>query len=66
MKVKALQGDTVDLLCFRHYGTTQGVTEQVLAANPELSNSVFLEAGQEVELPEQQKKKQREMIQLWS
>ncbi|EEI9000497.1 phage tail protein, partial [Salmonella enterica] len=25
MKVKALQGDTVDLLCFRHYGTTQGV-----------------------------------------
>ncbi|EAR3684156.1 phage tail protein, partial [Salmonella enterica] len=23
-------------------------------------------AGQEVELPEQQKKKQREMIQLWS
>ncbi|EBN5996973.1 phage tail protein, partial [Salmonella enterica subsp. enterica serovar Oranienburg] len=22
MKVKALQGDTVDLLCFRHYGTT--------------------------------------------
>ncbi|EAO1886884.1 phage tail protein [Salmonella enterica] len=65
MKVKALQGDTVDLLCFRHYGTTQGVTEQVLAANPGLSNSVFLEVGQEVELPEQQKKKQREMIQLW-
>ncbi|ENM1456328.1 tail protein X [Salmonella enterica] len=54
------------MLCFRHYGTTQGVTEQVLAANPGLSNSVFLEAGQAVELPEQQKKKQREMIQLWS
>ncbi|WP_425306625.1 tail protein X, partial [Escherichia coli] len=29
MKVRALQGDTVDLLCFRHYGTTQGVTAQV-------------------------------------
>ncbi|HAK8347136.1 TPA: phage tail protein, partial [Salmonella enterica] len=55
----------VDLLCFRHYGTTQGVTEQVLAANPGLSNRVFLEAGQEVKLPEQQKRKQREMIQLW-
>ena len=26
MKVKALQGDTVDLLCQRHYGITQGVT----------------------------------------
>ncbi|HFU8467441.1 tail protein X, partial [Escherichia coli] len=34
MKVRALQGDTVDLLCFRHYGTTQGVTAQVLDANP--------------------------------
>ncbi|MBL2691865.1 phage tail protein, partial [Klebsiella pneumoniae] len=29
MKVKALQGDTVDLLCQRYYGTTQGVTEIV-------------------------------------
>ena len=37
MKVKALQGDTVDLLCWRHYGTTQGVTEKVLSANPGLS-----------------------------
>lgn len=33
MKVKALQGDTVDLLCWRHYGTTQGMTEKVIAAN---------------------------------
>lgn len=28
MKVKALEGDTVDSLCFRYYGTTQGVTER--------------------------------------
>ena len=33
MKVKALEGDTVDSLCFRYYGTTQGVTEKVLDAN---------------------------------
>lgn len=59
MKVKALQGDTVDLLCFRHYGTTQGVTEKVLAANPGLCGQIFLEAGQEVELPEQEEKKHR-------
>lgn len=32
MKVKALEGDTVDSLCFRYYGTTQGVTEKVLDA----------------------------------
>ncbi|EOK5614061.1 tail protein X, partial [Escherichia coli] len=24
MKVKAQEGDTVDSLCFRYYGTTQG------------------------------------------
>ncbi|WP_370555561.1 tail protein X [Edwardsiella tarda] len=65
MKVKALQGDTVDLLCFRHYGCTQGVTEQVLAANPGLNRTPFLAAGQEVEMPDQLPVTTREMIQLW-
>ncbi|EFN4064906.1 TPA: tail protein X, partial [Escherichia coli] len=51
-------------LCFRYYGTTQGVTEKVLDANPGLCQQVFLDAGQEVEMPEPEKKK-REMIQLW-
>lgn len=64
MKVKALEGDTVDSLCFRYYGTTQGVTEKVLDANPGLCRQVFLDAGQDVEMPEPEKKK-REMIQLW-
>ncbi|AXF77460.1 tail protein X [Erwinia tracheiphila] len=65
MKVKALQGDTVDLLCWRHYGTTQGVTENVLSANPGLSQQVFLDAGQEIELPEITRSTQRETVQLW-
>ena len=34
MKVRALQNDTVDQLCWRHYGKTAGVTEKVLEANP--------------------------------
>ncbi|EMZ1517645.1 tail protein X, partial [Escherichia coli] len=51
MKVKALEDDTVDSLCFRYYGTTQGVTEKVLDANPGLCQQVFLDAGQEVEMP---------------
>ena len=59
MKVKALEGDTVDSLCFRYYGTTQGVTEKVLDANPGLCQQVFLDAGQEVEMPEPEKKKLR-------
>ncbi|MDX7390688.1 tail protein X [Citrobacter freundii] len=65
MKVKALQGDTVDLLCWRHYGTTQGVTEYVLSANPGLSLRMFLDAGQEVELPELPPPARREIVQLW-
>jgi phage tail protein X len=28
------QGETVDLVCWRHYGRTREVTESVLAANP--------------------------------
>jgi hypothetical protein len=35
-----------------HYGTTQGVTEIVLAANKALAGQIFLDAGQVVELPE--------------
>ncbi|MEZ0583272.1 tail protein X [Erwinia sp. STN24] len=65
MKVRAHQGDTVDLLCYRHYGTTQGVTETVLAANPGLCNQVFLAAGQRVELPEIARQAEQKRVQLW-
>ena len=65
MKVTAHDGDTVDFLCQRHFGMTKVVTERVLAANPGLSNTVFLTAGQEVELPEITQEKQRETVQLW-
>lgn len=66
MKVKALQGDTLDQLCHRHYGTTEGATEQVLRANPGLSGQIFLEAGQTVEMPDINTQPVQEMVQLWS
>ncbi|WP_213672806.1 tail protein X [Serratia marcescens] len=66
MKVRAMQGDTLDLLCQRHYGTTQGVTETVLAANPGIAEQIFLTAGQVVELPEINRSTQREAVQLWT
>lgn len=51
MKVRAHQYDTVDALCWRHYGRTQGVTEQVLKANPGLAEyGPFLPHGLQVEL----------------
>ncbi|OCJ24576.1 tail protein X [Serratia sp. 14-2641] len=37
MEVIALQGDTLDALCHRHYGRTEGVVEAVLLVNPGLA-----------------------------
>lgn len=66
MKVQALQGDTVDLLCWRHYGHTQGIVEQVLQANPNLvEGGIQLAAGQWVELPDIPLAAQQDTIQLW-
>lgn len=65
MQIIALQGDTVDQLCYRHYGSTQGVTEAVLEANPHLCDTPFLSAGHVVYLPELTPPTQQEMVQLW-
>ncbi len=37
MIVTALQGDTLDLLCWRHLGATAEVTEQAYELNRDLS-----------------------------
>lgn len=37
MKIYALQNDSVDEICFRHYGRTRQAVEQVYAANPGLA-----------------------------
>lgn len=66
MKVRALQGDTVDALCWRHYGRTAGVTEQVLDANPGLAeHGAVLPMGLEVELPDQPTQPVKRRVQLW-
>ncbi|STI64633.1 capsid completion protein [Escherichia coli] len=40
MKTFALQGDTLDAICVRYYGRTEGVVETVLAANRDWLNWV--------------------------
>lgn len=35
---KASQGDTLDLICWRHYGEQSGAVEAVLLANPGLAD----------------------------
>ncbi|XWJ90627.1 tail protein X [Phytobacter ursingii] len=66
MKVYALQGDTLDVLCARYYGRTEGVFETVLAANPGLAErGAVLPHGAAVELPDIQAAAVRETVNLW-
>lgn len=66
-EVIAQQGDTLDTLCWRHYGRTAGVVEAVLEANPGLADlGPILPHGQRVTLPEQAPQPQRQnLINLW-
>ena len=46
-------GETVDMICLKHYGDTANYTEMVLAANPHLaSQPEFLPLGTVITLPE--------------
>lgn len=65
--VIAQQGDTVDAMCWRHYGRTAGVVEQVLDANPGLADlGPTLPHGTRVELPDAAPQaEQRQMVNLW-
>lgn len=65
--VRAQQGETVDAICWRHYGRTAGVTEAVLDANPGLADlGTILPHGTLVQLPEvAPQAEQRQMVNLW-
>ncbi|MDR2107137.1 MAG: tail protein X [Holosporaceae bacterium] len=49
VKYQTKEGDVLDWICWKHYGTT-AVFEQVLAANPTLTDEK-LSAGTTVNLP---------------
>lgn len=65
--VRAHQYDTVDRICYRLYGRTAGVTEQLLRLNPGLAElGPVLPQGTLIELPEQTQQPQRtRVVQLW-
>ncbi|WP_017894085.1 tail protein X [Serratia sp. S4] len=66
MKIYALQGDTVDAICWRYYGRTQGVVEQVYSLNEGLADAgAILPHCQPVELPDVTAAPQRETVNLW-
>lgn len=68
MQVRAVQGDTVDEICWRHFGRTAGVVEQVLEMNRGLADlGVILPEGTLVELPDEAPAAAvtAQLVQLW-
>ncbi|WP_110970788.1 tail protein X [Pseudomonas huaxiensis] len=66
-QLRTIQNDTVDALCWRHYGRTAGVVEAVLHANPGLADyGPQLPTGLLVTLPDlQTPAPTRAMVNLW-
>ncbi|EPP2804480.1 tail protein X [Klebsiella aerogenes] len=66
MKAYAMQGDTLDALCARYYGRTEGVVETVLQANPGLSElGVILPHGTAIDLSDVETSPTAETLNLW-
>ena len=64
--LRTLQGETVDALCWRHYGRTQGAVEAVLQANPGLaSQGLVLPQGHLVIMPRLPSPPAKNLTQLW-
>lgn len=65
--IRAQQNETVDAICWRHYGRTAGVTEQVFEVNPGLADvGATLPTGYPVRLPEiEEQAEQAGTVNLW-
>lgn len=62
----AKEGEMLDLICWKHYGFTDGVVELVLAENLGLAEyGSFLPAGLKVKLPTIQKPVQKSKLKVW-
>lgn len=60
------QDDTVDLICYRHYGYTRGVVEQVLIKNPGLAAmGPELPQGTKILLPDLREQPSTNVVNLW-
>ncbi|AIR67678.1 tail protein X [Dickeya fangzhongdai] len=66
MKVYAHQDDTLDALCYRYYGRTQGVVETVMLSNPGLADlGPILPHGTAVTLPNMNASGSQESVSIW-
>ncbi|MFV0627295.1 MAG: tail protein X [Alphaproteobacteria bacterium] len=59
-------GETLDFICWVHYGCTAGVLEKVLEANRHLAEAgAVLSAGIRITLPTIDEPKSNQKIKLW-
>lgn len=69
MIVYAQQGDSVDAICWRIYGATEGHVEEVLNANPGLAAlGAILPEGTQIAVPspsESEAEQTSDTINLW-
>lgn len=64
--IRTHQVETVDALCWRYYGRTQGAVEAVLQANPGLARlGLVLPQGLLVAMPDLPAPPAKQMTQLW-
>ena len=60
------QGDSLDYICWKHYGRQSGAVEQVLAANPGLAGlGVIYPENVTIVLPELAVVKTESTINIW-
>lgn len=65
-QIRTHQSETVDALCWRYYGRTQGAVEAVLQANPGLAcRGLVMPQGLLVTMPELAAPPTKPMTQLW-
>lgn len=60
-------GDVLDAICFKYYGSTSGVVEKVLEANRHLAElGAIFAAGTKIVLPDLTPEEETESVKLWS
>jgi phage tail protein X len=63
---RTIEGETIDAICWKYYGKTEGVVELVLEANQGLADyGVILPDGVEILLPEDKTEDSSEGFSLW-
>ncbi|BET28507.1 tail protein X [Wolbachia pipientis] len=59
------ENEMLDLICWKHYGFTDGIVEEVLLKNPGLAEYWSLPAGLKIKLPVVQKPVQKSKLKVW-